>query len=127
MQTSGASSTPTTTSTTVPTVRVVYTVGTDRSPYGNGCEDNGGYDDIDSGVPATVQDGHGTILGAGVLEATTSDANSCNYEASFTVRPSTDGIYRATAGNDNRGFLNRTDADVHFGVLHLDAYIGDNG
>ena len=52
-----------------------------------------------------------TMVGAGV------------FSAEFTIEESSDGKYRATAGNTNRGYINYTEADIVDGTLSIDAII----
>lgn len=100
---------------------VDYTIVVDK-----GCEDTStGYGDIDAGTGVEVVDGSGRLLGFGTLDSGT-DAGflGCSYEASFEIAQASDGIYRVTSGNENRGYLNYTDGDVVDGTLEVSASLG---
>jgi hypothetical protein len=81
-----------------------------------------GYDDIPF-AEAELFDGSGTLLGFGRLDGGVDTDTSCVFTASFTADATSDGSYRITAGNGNRGFLNYTTGDVIDGVLTVDAVI----
>lgn len=84
-----------------------------------------GYDDIPFGE-VEVFDGSQHMLGFGILDGGSSSvsAGDCYFFASFTVPPTTDGLYRITVGNNNRGFLNYNSDDVRGGALFADAVLG---
>lgn len=103
------------------TISVDYTVEVVTDAY---CSDfaNTGYDDLPFGE-AELFDGSGTLLGHGILDGGTDTDTSCVFHATFTADASSDGNYRITAGNANRGFLNYSKDDVVDGVLTVDAII----
>lgn len=80
-----------------------------------------GYDDVTAGSQVEVTDGSGKILGFGDLQ----EVGECMYEATFKVDKSTDGVYRVTTGNENRGYLNYSRDDVVDGKLTVSATLGD--
>jgi len=98
------------------TVTVVYTIA---RGYGSG------FNDVMPGTQVEVFDGSGRLLGFGSLGAANfSDACSCAVlQSAFEVPRSTDGLYRVTAGNSNRGFLNFSQSDVVGGVLNVQAFL----
>ena len=89
---------------------VVYTVTIYKA-----CADaaDSGYSDIGPGVQAEAFDGSNNLLGYGVLtdESPSVDGASCIFDVTFPVKVSPDGLYRVTAGNSNRGFINRNESD----------------
>ena len=103
------------------TITVNYTLEVVSDSY---CSDfaNTGYDDIPY-ADAELYDGSGTVLGFGALDGGVDTDTSCVFSATFTADESSDGTYRITAGNSNRGFLNYDDSDVIDGVLSIDAII----
>jgi len=48
---------------------------------------------------------------AGALSEVSPLGGGCAFGAIFPVKMSRDGLYRVTAGNSNRGFLNRIESD----------------
>jgi hypothetical protein len=124
-------------------ITVAYTVTVERpctiADEGNleGIGDSG-YGDI-PGAEIEVFDGSGTLLGFGNLAAIGFQelgalgekdefgqaAGTCTFDAEpFDVKRSEDGIYRVTAGNENRGFLNFNEDDVDDGTLTVFASLG---
>ena len=83
-----------------------------------------GYSDIPF-AEAEIVDGGGNLLGFGSLDGGVELNESCVFSAEFTVDESSDGKYRATAGNTNRGFINYTDDDLVDGTLQVDAILGE--
>ena len=83
-----------------------------------------GYSDIPF-AEAEIIDGGGNLLGFGTLDGGVDLDESCVFSAEFTIEESSDGKYRATAGNTNRGYLNYTEADIVDGTLFIDAIIGE--
>ena len=75
---------------------------------------------------AELYDGSGTVLGFGALDGGVDTDTSCVFSATFTADESSDGTYRITAGNSNRGFLNYDDSDVIDGVP-IRRPLGSNG
>jgi hypothetical protein len=65
------------------------------------------------------------LLGFGTLDGGVDLDESCVFSAEFTIEESSDGKYRATAGNTNRGYINYTEADIVDGTLFIDAIIGE--
>ena len=103
-------------------VVVNYTLEVIADQY---CEDfyQTGYSDIPYAT-AEVVDADGTLLGFGTLDGGTDTDTSCVFSTVFEVKSSSDGVYRITAGNANRGYLNYSDSDVSDGVLTISASIG---
>lgn len=89
--------------------------------------DHGGYNDITNGAEVEVTDGKGTLLGVGdlLLDGTSSTGIECVYRSSFPIKTSSDGFYRATSGNANRGYLTHPASEVSDGKLTVDAVLGD--
>ena len=83
-----------------------------------------GYSDIPF-ADAEIIDGGGNLLGFGTLDGGVDLDESCVFTAEFTIEESSDGKYRVTAGNTNRGYLNYTKADIVNGTLTIDAIIGE--
>lgn len=81
-----------------------------------------GYSDIPY-AGAELYDGSGNLLGFGSLDGGTDLSDSCTFFASFEADRASDGIYRITAGNENRGFLNYGSSDVVNGVLTVSAVL----
>ena len=104
-------------------VNVSYTVEVVTTDY---CADfsDTGYSDIPF-ADAEIIDGGGNLLGFGTLDGGVDLDESCVFTAEFTIEESSDGKYRATAGNTNRGYLNYTKADIVNGTLTIDAIIGE--
>jgi hypothetical protein len=104
-------------------VNVSYTVEVVTTDY---CADfsDTGYSDIPF-AEAEIIDGGGNLLGFGSLDGGVDLDESCIFSAEFTIEESSDGKYRATAGNTNRGYINYTEADIVDGTLFIDAIIGD--
>ena len=104
-------------------VNVSYTVEVVTTDY---CADfsDTGYSDIPF-AEAEIIDGGGNLLGFGSLDGGVDLDESCVFSAEFTIEESSDGKYRATAGNTNRGYINYTEADIVDGTLFIDAIIGD--
>lgn len=104
-------------------VNVSYTVEVVTTDY---CADfsDTGYSDIPF-AEAEIIDGGGNLLGFGTLDGGVDLDESCVFSAEFTIEESSDGKYRATAGNTNRGYLNYTKADIVNGTLTIDAIIGE--
>jgi hypothetical protein len=104
-------------------VNVSYTVEVVTTDY---CADfsDTGYSDIPF-AEAEIVDGGGNLLGFGTLDGGVDLDESCVFSAEFTIEESSDGKYRATAGNTNRGYINYTEADIVDGTLTIDAIIGD--
>ena len=104
-------------------VNVSYTVEVVTTDY---CADfsDTGYSDIPF-AEAEIIDGGGNLLGFGTLDGGIDLDDSCVFTAEFTIEESSDGKYRATAGNTNRGYINYTEADIVDGTLFIDAIIGD--
>lgn len=105
------------------TINVSYTVEVVTTDY---CADfsDTGYSDIPY-AEAEIIDGGGNLLGFGTLDGGVDLNESCVFTAEFTIDESSDGKYRATAGNSNRGYLNYTKADIVNGTLTIDAIIGN--
>ena len=105
------------------TINVSYTVEVVTTDF---CADfaETGYSDIPF-AEAEIVDGGGNLLGFGSLDGGVDLDESCVFSAEFTVDESSDGKYRATAGNTNRGYINYTEADIVDGTLTIDAIIGD--
>ena len=82
-----------------------------------------GYDDIPY-ADVEVIDGSGNLLGFGSLDGGSPSGYSCTFAAVFEVRKSSDGVYRVTAGNTNRGYLNYTEDKVADGNLFVFASLG---
>lgn len=103
-------------------VKVVYSLEVVTTDY---CANFAatGYSDIPY-AEAEIVDGSGNLLGSGTLDGGIDLDASCVFSAEFTIDGSPDGKYRATAGNNNRGFLNYSEADVIEGVLEVYATIG---
>lgn len=93
---------------------------------GESCYDTSiGYDDIDIGTDVEVVDGAGSLLGFGNLQTQESSGyDECTYTSSFEVSEAADGIYRVTAGNSNRGYLNYSEDDFVDGTLQVHATLG---
>ena len=104
-------------------VNVSYTVEVVTTDY---CADfsDTGYSDIPF-AEAEIIDGGGNLLGFGSLDGGVDLDESCVFSAEFTIEESSDGKYRATAGNTNRGYINYTEADIVDGTLFIDAIIGE--
>jgi hypothetical protein len=104
-------------------VNVSYTVEVVTTEY---CADfsDTGYSDIPF-AEAEIIDGGGNLLGFGSLDGGVDLDESCVFSAEFTIEESSDGKYRATAGNTNRGYINYTEADIVDGTLFIDAIIGE--
>lgn len=104
-------------------ISVDYTVEVFADAY---CEDFGstGYGDIPF-AEVEVIDGDGRLLGSSSLDGGYDLSNSCVFSAQFDVRKSGDGMYRITAGNSNRGYLNYEDSDISNGRLVVEASIGN--
>jgi hypothetical protein len=83
-----------------------------------------GYSDIEQGADVEVFDGHQVLLGTGQLGYPASYTGYRTFTATFPVKKSSDGFYRVTSGNNNRGFLNYDSADVVDGVLKVNATLG---
>lgn len=83
-----------------------------------------GYSDIDLGTEIEVVDGSGNLLGFGNIEDSKNVGSSCLYSASFTIEPSPDDVYRVTAGNESRGYLNFRSSDVVDGTLTVESSLG---
>ena len=105
------------------TINVNYTVEVVTTDY---CADfsDTGYSDIPF-ADAEIIDGGGNLLGFGTLDGGVDLDESCVFTAEFTIEESSDGKYRVTAGNTNRGYLNYTKADIVNGTLTIDAIIGE--
>ena len=105
-----------------PPVQVVYTVEVYTYEV---CDDFylTGYDDIPF-AEVEVIDGDGSLLGTGNLDGGYDTDDSCVFSATFEVRRSPDGMYRITAGNNNRGYLNYDEEDIVNDRLVVDASIG---
>jgi hypothetical protein len=121
----GSEGNPTTASTapkSKPEHRVRYTVEVDKS-----CDDfDTGYDDIDVGTEVEVVDGSGTLLGVGEIVHAYPSGARCQYSSEFfDVKKAEDGFYRVTAGNENRGYLNKSEEDFSgSGTLVVNASLG---
>ena len=104
-------------------VNVSYTVEVVTTDY---CADfsDTGYSDIPF-AEAEIIDGGGNLLGFGSLDGGVDLDESCVFSAEFTIEESSDGKYRATTGNTNRGYLNYTEADIVDGTMFIDAIIGE--
>ncbi len=104
-------------------VNVSYIVEVVTTDY---CADfsDTGYSDIPF-AEAEIIDGGGNLLGFGSLDGGVDLDGSCVFSAEFTIEESSDGKYRATAGNTNRGYINYTEADIVDGTLFIDAIIGE--
>lgn len=102
-------------------VTVDYTITVDKD-----CDDTSlGYGDLDTGTGVEVVDGSGDLLGFATLGVgTDAGVAGCEYRASFEISPAGDGIYRVTAGNENRGYLNYDDEDIVDGTLQVTASLG---
>jgi len=98
-------------------INVVYTIA---RGYG------AGFNDILPGTQVEVFDGAGRLLGFGRLGDIffPADCDCAMLQATFSIPRSSDGFYRVTAGNSNRGFLNFTQSDVVNGVLQVDSFLG---
>ena len=105
------------------TINVTYTIEVVTTDY---CADfsDSGYSDIPY-AEAEIVDGGGNLLGFGSLDGGVDLDESCVFTAEFTIEASSDGKYRATAGNTNRGFINYTDDDLVDGTLQVDAILGE--
>jgi hypothetical protein len=89
--------------------------------------DHGGYDDIHDGAQVEVTDGLGKLLGVGDLFQTDGGpiGPTCTYAASISVEKSSDGFYRVTSGNNNRGYLTYKEADFKNNTLTVKASLGN--
>ncbi|CAB4873345.1 MAG: hypothetical protein F2780_05710 [Actinobacteria bacterium] len=105
------------------TINVSYTDEVVTTDFCAGFAETG-YSDIPF-AEAEIVDGGGNLLGFGSLDGGVDLNESCVFSAEFTVDESSDGKYRATAGNTNRGYINYTEADIVDGTLTIDAIIGD--
>lgn len=83
-----------------------------------------GYGDIPF-AEVEVIDGDGRLLGTSNLDGGLDTDSSCIFSATFEVRKSSDGNYRITAGNNNRGYLTWTSDDISSGRLVASASLGD--
>jgi hypothetical protein len=107
-----------------PRINVVYKVEVVTTDY---CEDFGdsGYSDIPN-AEVELFDGSGNLLGFGTLNSGTDTDTSCIFVSTFQADRSSDGKYRITAGNSNRGFLNYDESELKLGkTLEVEAVIGD--
>ena len=105
-----------------PPVQVEYTLEVFTDEY---CDDfyMSGYGDIPY-AEAEVIDGDGSLLGTGTLDGGYDTDDSCVFTARFEVRRSPDGMYRITAGNNNRGYLTYDEDDIVNNRLLIEATIG---
>lgn len=105
-----------------PPVRVEYTLEVFTDEY---CDDfyMSGYGDIPY-AEAEVIDGDGSLLGTGTLDGGYDTDDSCVFSATFEVRRSPDGMYRITAGNNNRGYLTYDEDDISNDRLVIEASLG---
>jgi hypothetical protein len=103
------------------TITVVFTEEVVTDAY---CSDfaETGYDDIPY-HDAELFDGSGRLLGHGSLDGGTDTDSSCIFHATFSADRSTDGKYRLTVGNVNRGFLNYDESDLDDGTLYAQGYL----
>jgi hypothetical protein len=89
------------------------------------CNDMGyGYSDIAAGAEVEVYDGSGALLGFGTLSSGKSGYSTCTFKSSFAADRSDDGVYRVTAGNSNRGFLNFREDELINDSLIVQATLG---
>jgi hypothetical protein len=104
-------------------VTVEYTIEVFTDAY---CEDfsGTGYDDLPF-AEVEVIDGEGRLLGSSNLDGGYDLSNSCVFSAEFRIRKSGDGMYRITAGNSNRGYLNYNRDDISNGRLVAEASLGE--
>ena len=101
------------------TVTIDYSIEVFTDTY---CSDFGftGYDDIPYGEVEVI-DGDGTFLGSGTLDSGIDSTNSCLFSAVFEVKRASDGVYRVTVGNANRGYLNYGSDDLVGNRLTVEA------
>lgn len=103
------------------TITVDYSLTLDESCYSTSF----GYSDIDSTTQVEVVDGSGTLLGSSYLgTGTSSGYGSCKYSTTFTAKSSSDDLYRVTAGNSRRGYLNYDESDLVSDTLTINATLG---
>lgn len=104
------------------TLRVNYSIEVITDEY---CADffDGGYSDIPFS-DVEVFDGRGNLLGFGPLNGGVDTSDSCLFSADFEVGLASDGQYRVTVGNQNRGFLNYSDSDIDDGELIVESVLG---
>lgn len=105
-----------------PPVTVEYSIEVFTDEY---CRDfySSGYRDIPF-AEVEVVDGGGKLLGTGTLDSGYDTDISCIFSASFDIRRSTDGMYRVTSGNSNRGYLNFKDNEIRNNRLLVKATLG---
>ena len=79
------------------------------------------YSDYRNG-PAQVYDNSKTLLGSGTMDAGVDIGGECVFTSNFEIDGSQDGVYRALAGNPERGLINYLEDDVTRDRLLVDLW-----
>ena len=79
------------------------------------------YSDYRNG-PGQVYDNSKTLLGSGTMDAGVDIGGECVFTSNFEIDGSQDGVYRALAGNPERGLINYLEDDVTKDRLLVDLW-----
>lgn len=91
---------------------------------GQDCQGTGGYSDIREGTRVVVRDGSGTTLATTSLAVGRAESDGyCRLDLEPVDLPRSD-FYRISAGNDSRGTLEYSDAELEALSWMLDLSLG---